>query len=234
MRAPAPRTLSLLPSLSLSLPLALSLACSSKPPIAKTSAPPAPPPAAKPIAEPIPPPAAPEVLAADAPKTTTGGNTFIAPAGWSIVVRGSATILETPEGDSHIALVDLKAKDADDAIALAWAAYNPEKKWPVKVTNDAPDKDGWSRTRVYLYQTSPNEKRYVVASTRFANELWTVTIYDMSDAVRVASRKNLDGTISFITTAPGITGFELVVGGGAKRTLVMRDAQHEYVFDEKS
>ena len=45
-----------------------------------------------------------ERLTADTPKTTTAGNAFIAPAGWSVVVRGAATILEAPEGGSRIAL----------------------------------------------------------------------------------------------------------------------------------
>jgi hypothetical protein len=50
----------------------------------------------------------------------------------------------------------------------------------------------------------------------------------------MANRKNPDGTVSFITIAPGITGLEFVVGGsGDKRTLVTRDAQHEYTFVEK-
>ncbi|HEY9508080.1 MAG TPA: hypothetical protein VIQ27_19170, partial [Gemmatimonadales bacterium] len=49
----------------------------------------------------------------------------------------------------------------------------------------------------------------------------------------VGSRKNPDGTVSFITTAPGVLGFEFVVGSGERRTLVTRDAQHEYVFTER-
>ena len=49
----------------------------------------------------------------------------------------------------------------------------------------------------------------------------------------VASKKNPDGSISFVTIVPGAMGFEFVVGGGAKRTLTIRDAQHEYVFNEK-
>ena len=40
-----------------------------------------------------------DVLAADTPRTTVEGNTFIAPAGWRIEVRGPATILEPPEGN---------------------------------------------------------------------------------------------------------------------------------------
>jgi hypothetical protein len=48
----------------------------------------------------------------------------------------------------------------------------------------------------------------------------------------VASRSNPDGRVSFITNAPGINGLEFVVGSNMKRTLILRDAQHEYVFDE--
>ena len=48
-------------------------------------------------------------LVADAPRTTVEGNTFVAPAGWSAAVRGPVTTLEPPEGDSHIALVDVRA-----------------------------------------------------------------------------------------------------------------------------
>jgi CubicO group peptidase (beta-lactamase class C family) len=111
------------------------------------------------------------------------GATFIAPAGWSIAVRGPATILEAPEGDSRIALVDVRAADADGAVAAAWAAYLPEARWPLKVTTSAPDKDGWSDIRIYGYQVSPNEKRDIEASTRRAGEVWTVAIYDMTQAV---------------------------------------------------
>lgn len=123
-----------------------------------------------------------EVLAADSPRTTVAGNAFIAPAGWRIRVHDRATILESPEGNSHIALVDVAAKDADSAVAAAWAQYG-ELKWPLIVKNDLPDKDGWTGIRVYNYQTAPNEKRGVVTVTRKANDLWTVFIYDMDQAV---------------------------------------------------
>jgi hypothetical protein len=47
----------------------------------------------------------------------------------------------------------------------------------------------------------------------------------------VGSRENPDGTTSFMTIVPGLTGLEFVVGEGEEETLIMRDAQHEYVFD---
>jgi len=121
-------------------------------------------------------------LAADTPTATTAGNTFIAPAEWSLGVEGSATILRSPEADSWIALVDVKADSADQAVALAWAAYAKDKKFPLKVVHPGSDKDGWTRVATYEYTISPNEKRNVAASVRFANDMWTVAIFDLSDA----------------------------------------------------
>ena len=121
-------------------------------------------------------------VAAESPQHTTGGATFVAPAGWTVTVRGPATILEAPERDSHLALVDVRAPTADSAVALAWAAYIPVHNWPLKVVTQEPDKDGWSDRRNYSYQTSPNEKRGVGVLAQRSGDLWTATIYDMSDA----------------------------------------------------
>src|SRR5215471_13277911 len=123
-----------------------------------------------------------EKLTADTPKATVEGNTFIAPAGWGFVVRGRATILESPEGDSRLALIDVQAKDADSAVAAAWDAYGSGKKWPLKVVTNSPDKDGWSNIQNYSYQTSPNERRDVSVDTRRSGDSWNVLIYDVAQA----------------------------------------------------
>ncbi len=121
-----------------------------------------------------------QALPADTPRITTEGATFIAPAGWSIEVRGPATILTPPEADSHIALIDVRAADADAAVAAAWAAYRPDPKWPLKVVTPLADVDGWQNRRTYNYETSPNERRDVSVTTRQHGDVWTVSIYDMS------------------------------------------------------
>jgi hypothetical protein len=61
-----------------------------------------------------------------------------------------------------------------------------------------------------------------------------VTTFDFGEwKSKVASRKNDDGTISFITIDPTNSGFEFVVGErSGKRVLIIRDGQHEYVFTE--
>ena len=61
-----------------------------------------------------------------------------------------------------------------------------------------------------------------------------VTAFDLGEwKSAVASRKNDDGTTSFITIDPGTDGFEFVMGERAgKRVLIIRDGQHEYTFTE--
>ena len=57
------------------------------------------------------------------------------------------------------------------------------------------------------------------------------TVFDFGEfRSEVASRKNPDGSISFLTIDPGVDGFEFVVSDGAGKRLTIRDAQHEYVF----
>jgi CubicO group peptidase (beta-lactamase class C family) len=126
---------------------------------------------------------APERFSADTPKSTVLGNAFIAPKDWSLSVKRRATILEAPEGNSWIALVDVDANGPEQALTAAWQVYKPEAKWPVKVSNDLPNRDGWSRRRRYEYLTSPNEKRGVDALVLYSGASWTVVIEDLADAV---------------------------------------------------
>ncbi len=60
-------------------------------------------------------------------------------------------------------------------------------------------------------------------------------VFDFGDwRSHVATRTNDDGTVSFITIDPSFIGFEFVVGtADGKRTLTLRDAQHEYPFVEQ-
>src|SRR5664280_103269 len=73
-----------------------------------------------------------ERLSADTPKTTVLGNAFVAPQDWSIRVKGPATILQAPEGDSWVALVDVQATGPDEALAAAWQASSttPDRVGP--------------------------------------------------------------------------------------------------------
>ena len=116
-----------------------------------------------------------QVLASDTPTATANGNPFVAPMGWTLSRKGPAVILTAPEGGSHIALVDVAAKDADAAVAAAWAAYDPKAKWPLKLATDRPARDGWEQTRSYA---STRPRRTTSAACRRvasrAATRWTV------------------------------------------------------------
>ncbi|MEX2262919.1 MAG: serine hydrolase domain-containing protein [Bryobacteraceae bacterium] len=60
------------------------------------------------------------------------------------------------------------------------------------------------------------------------------TVFDLGEwRSSVASRKNDDGTISFMTIDPGGAGFEFVESKrNDKRALIVREGQHEYIFTE--
>jgi CubicO group peptidase (beta-lactamase class C family) len=153
-------------------------------------------------------------LSADTPEVTALGNAFIAPKDWSLGVKGTATVLEAPEGGSWIAFADVPASNAEQALAAAWKLYKPEAKWPVKVSNDLPDKDGWSRRREYEYLTSPNEKRGVAALVSYSGSNWTVIIEDLADAV--AGKRGAQAQLIFASLLPKGYSRESFAGKKAK------------------
>ena len=60
--------------------------------------------------------------------------------------------------------------------------------------------------------------------------------FDLVDGWKsaMATRKNDDGTVSFIGISPTMHSWELIVGEkGGKRTLIKREAEHDWVFVEQ-
>src|SRR5437660_7711036 len=123
----------------------------------------------------------PERVAADTPRVTPGGATFMVPSGWSIVTGKNLVILEPPETDTHIAIVDSQAADARAAVAAGWAAYKPQAKRPLKLVTPRPAREGWDERQVFDYETSPNERAVVQTLALRAGNSWTVVILDGSE-----------------------------------------------------
>lgn len=157
-------------------------------------------------------------LPEDTPLHTVAGNPFTAPAGWTVSVRGQATIVTAPEGGSQIVFVDVEAKEAEAAIEAAWAAYR-EHDWPLKTVDEQADSDGWSNQKRFEYQTSPNEKRYVVAGAQFANDGWTVWIYDVANDV--GGKRGAQISLMFSTLLP--KGYERESFAGKKAQPLGKD-----------
>jgi CubicO group peptidase (beta-lactamase class C family) len=96
------------------------------------------------------------------------------------VTGKNLVILEPPETDSHIAIVDGQAADAAAAAAAAWAAYKPDFKRPLRLASPRPAREGWEEQQVFNYETSPNERAVVAAIALRKGSSWTVALLDGS------------------------------------------------------
>ncbi|MBI3371723.1 MAG: beta-lactamase family protein [Betaproteobacteria bacterium] len=135
-----------------------------------------------------------EKLAADAPRTTPHGTTFIAPGGWTLAQSANMVVLTPPENDSKLALFDVEAKDADGALAAAWAAFRPGFSRPLTLATPQAPRDGWEERQSYDYETSPNEKLTVFAAAWRAGSAWTVILVEATRATH-DKRRTLFGTV---------------------------------------
>jgi hypothetical protein len=118
-----------------------------------------------------------------------------------------------------------------------------------------PEADAWISEMAKSFYAELAEKRRLVTlpadaadaaklAPRYASdELGEIAVRREGPAVvfdfgewksEVASRRNPDGSVSFRAVDAGIWGFGLeFVVDGAKRTLKLREGQHEYTFTEK-
>jgi CubicO group peptidase (beta-lactamase class C family) len=110
---------------------------------------------------------------------TAIGATFTAPADWTITRAPKLLRIVAPEGDVIVTLADVGlATDAAAASALAWKAAMPDFARKVKLATPAPAREGWEETVQTEYETSPNEKRAVVAFAQRRGTRWTVLLLD--------------------------------------------------------
>jgi CubicO group peptidase (beta-lactamase class C family) len=121
-----------------------------------------------------------ELLSADTPLTTASGTTFMASSGWRVTSTLSMKVLEPPEADSRLALVDVRAADATAAVAAGWASYRPGANRALRITTPQTAQDGWDERHVFNYETSPNERAVIYALAWRAGQDWTVTIVEAS------------------------------------------------------
>ncbi|MBP6299789.1 MAG: beta-lactamase family protein [Arenimonas sp.] len=119
----------------------------------------------------------------DTPETLPSGATFTLPKDWSKQKTSSGIQANAPEGDLHLATIDVGvATSADDATAKAWALYAPTAQRKPKLTTTRPPRNGWDEVAVIDYEISPNEKATVFAIAKRKDKNWTVQIIDGSEA----------------------------------------------------
>ena len=122
-------------------------------------------------------------VAAPTSRSTADGHSYVIPDGWLERRDGKTIVLETPERDSRVALIDVAAPDVEAAVAAAWAAYDAEANWPLEKADDRPAAFGWEQIRSFRYQLPASAGRLVMARAMRHGTRWSVLIADFSQAV---------------------------------------------------
>ncbi len=165
------------------------------------------------LSAPAGPASAQQVLAADTPLVTSGGATFTAPSGWRVTAEAGKTMLEPPEGDSHVALVEVAAANADAAVAAAWAKVHPGPIRSLLITTPQSPYNGWVERQRFGYETSPNEKAVVYALAWRAGPDWMVVIVEAGQAT--FQRRNAAFSLAIGSLRPKGYQRELFTGRAA-------------------
>jgi CubicO group peptidase (beta-lactamase class C family) len=106
-----------------------------------------------------------EVVApADRLVTLPSGATLKVAADWTVTVVNDGLILEDPERQLKVELVEVAASaDMNDALAGAWRRRRPGFDRQELASSDSPGREGWDLFHWSRYKTSPAEARRVSA-----------------------------------------------------------------------
>lgn len=121
-------------------------------------------------------------LTSDETLTAPSGATFQAAKGWTVTTRDGLLVLDAPERDLSVTLVDSAETDPDAAITYAWKRSAPTFSRPIKQRTTPPARDGWDAVTQIVYETSAAESRIVVALARRKGDRTHVALIDGSNA----------------------------------------------------
>lgn len=100
---------------------------------------------------------------------------MVAPEGWAIARDGEIVRFTPPERDFHVAIVPVTGvKNAAEAVAQAWRRSNPGFKWPVRLSQPLPAREGWDEAVQVGYEVPPAEKAMAQALAFRHGTAWTV------------------------------------------------------------
>ena len=124
-----------------------------------------------------------QVLQEDAWGRTASGVRYITPAGWAEERAGTTILMRTSVDDSSIAIFDLDASSADQAVAQAWKDYQPRAMPTLRSNGDRSLRNGWSSIHGYTYDSAGDPGRFLRAQVLHAAGTWLVVIMDIPAAV---------------------------------------------------
>ena len=134
---------------------------------------------------------APSALAADTPArqltedgelATASGTTFQAAKGWFVSTSGGRVLLQDPDRELDLTLLEVQAADGASAIASAWKLVKPDFARTIRHSMSPPAREGWDEVVQQVYEVPTEEKRTVIGVARRKGETWYVALIDAADA----------------------------------------------------
>lgn len=114
----------------------------------------------------------------DTQLTTHSGCTFTASKDWYITTLDDMTILEDPDRELSIALIENTEPTAQEAVEVAWKKFKPNFEYPLEQTNPCVASDGWDEIIQFTYDIPAARNSMAFALARRKNSTWYVQLFD--------------------------------------------------------
>lgn len=126
--------------------------------------------------------AEPQRIDAETTIETKSGTSFKVSAGWFLSQREGYTLLEDPERELEVALLEVDAGSGEEAIAQGWKRFRPEFDRPVLQSMKPPARAPWEENIQNVYDVPAAEARSVVGVARRKGSTWYVALIDGTNA----------------------------------------------------
>ncbi len=140
-------------------------------------------------------------LANDTVLTTASGATFTASKNWYATTQSDMIVLEEPDRELAVALIENNEPTAQQAVEKAWKQFRHNFKYPIVQTVPDVAKDGWDELVQFVYDTPISY--LVTAIARRKGEVWYIQLLDgtkgaierrMAQAMTVLTSFKVPGT----------------------------------------
>lgn len=133
---------------------------------------------------------------------TTSGSSFMVEKGWFVTSHDSMMVLEDPERELSVMLIENREANAEDAVRAAWQKVKPDFARTIQHTYRGIPQDGWDEIVQVMYDTTTQEGRFVTATARRVGQTWYL---ELADGIKVAFERRGAGAalISSSFKVPG-------------------------------
>lgn len=114
--------------------------------------------------------------------TTATGCTFTAERGWFVMQSDTMIVLQEPDRELTITLVENTEKTVVQAVLAAWKQVKPDFLLNVQhIMQEAPQ-DGWDEIVQYIYETKRQENHCVFVTARRVDKTWYLSLVEGTKA----------------------------------------------------